>query len=64
VTAAALADGTELWVSALSLADRQGAAVPGHRFALCEYVRDDDPDQFLADARVLRRWLGALPDDS
>jgi hypothetical protein len=33
---------------------------------LCEYVRDDDPEQFVADVRTLRRWLdeaelGAVP---
>jgi 3-dehydroshikimate dehydratase len=53
----ALADGAELWPAALSLADRDGAPLPGRRFALCEYVRDDDPDQFVDDVRTLRRWL-------
>jgi 3-dehydroshikimate dehydratase len=52
----ALVDGADLWTRALALADREGAAVPGGRFALCEYVRDDDPDQFVADAAVLRSW--------
>jgi sugar phosphate isomerase/epimerase len=53
----ALADGEALWPEALALADRQGAPLPGRRFALCEYVRDDDPAQFVDDARTLRRWL-------
>ena len=29
-------------------------------YALCEYVRDDDPEQFVDDVRMLRRWLDAL----
>jgi len=53
----ALADGAELWTRALAVADRDGAPLPGRRFALCEYVRDDDPDQFVADAATLRAWL-------
>ena len=55
----ALADGEPLWAPALALADRDGAALPGRRYALCEYVRDDDPEQFAADVRTLRRWLDA-----
>ena len=57
----ALADGVDLWPPALELADRDSAQLPGRRFALCEYVRDDDPEQFVADVDVLRRWLDALP---
>jgi 3-dehydroshikimate dehydratase len=53
----ALAAGAELWTRALAVADRDGAPLPGRRFALCEYVRDDDPDQFVADAVTLRDWL-------
>jgi sugar phosphate isomerase/epimerase len=52
-----LADGRALWTPALALADRHGAAIPGGRYALCEYVRGDDPEQFVADARVLRSWI-------
>ncbi len=52
-----LADGAALWAPALELADREGAPVPGGRYALCEYVRDDDPEQFVADVRVLRDWI-------
>ena len=58
----ALADGADLWSPALALADRAGASLPGRRYALCEYVRDDDPEQLVADVNVLRRWLDALPD--
>jgi len=53
----ALVDGEPLWAPALALADRDGAALPGRRYALCEYVRGDDPEQFAADVRTLRRWL-------
>jgi 3-dehydroshikimate dehydratase len=56
----ALIDGEPLWAPALALADRDGAALPGRRYALCEYVRDDDPEPFAADVRTLRRWLDAL----
>ena len=58
----ALADGVDLWPPAFALADRDGAPLPGRRYALCEYVRDDDPEQLVADVRVLRSWLDALPD--
>jgi sugar phosphate isomerase/epimerase len=53
----ALADGSDLWEPALALADRDGAPLPGPRFALCEYVRDDDPEQFVTDVATLRAWL-------
>ena len=55
----ALAAGEPLWAPALALADRDGAPLPGPRYALCEYVRGDDPEQFVDDVRVLRRWLDA-----
>ena len=55
----ALVDGEPLWAPALALADRDGAALPGRRYALCEYVRGDDPEQFADDVRTLRRWLDA-----
>lgn len=32
-------------------------ALPGNRFALLEFVRDDNPQQFLDDAATLRQWL-------
>jgi 3-dehydroshikimate dehydratase len=56
----ALADGADLWPRALALAYQGGASLPGRRYALCEYVRDDDPDQFVADAATLRGWLAAM----
>jgi sugar phosphate isomerase/epimerase len=55
----ALVDGEPLWAPALALADRDGPPLPGRRYALCEYVRGDDPEQFVDDARALRRWLDA-----
>lgn len=55
----ALADGADLWTRSLALADHDAAHLPTRRYALCEYVRDDDPDQFIADAAVLRSWLTA-----
>jgi sugar phosphate isomerase/epimerase len=58
-----LADGVELWRLALALADRDGAALPGRRYALCEYVHDDEPDQLVADVRVLHRWLDELGEE-
>lgn len=30
----------------------------GERFAFLEFVRDDEPDQLVADATTLRAWLG------
>lgn len=55
-----LADGADLWRPALTLADRDGAPLPGPRYALCEYVRGDDPQQLVADVRALNRWLDEL----
>jgi sugar phosphate isomerase/epimerase len=55
-----LADGVALWPAAFALADREGDAIAGGRYALCEYVRDDDPEQFVADVRVLRTWIDDL----
>jgi 3-dehydroshikimate dehydratase len=55
-----LGDGEELWRAALAAADAHGAPLTGPRFALCEYVRDDDPDQFVHDVATLRGWLALL----
>jgi sugar phosphate isomerase/epimerase len=59
-----LAEGVDLWRAALTVADRNAAALPCQRFALCEYVRNDDVDQLLIDVRALRTWLGALDRDA
>jgi sugar phosphate isomerase/epimerase len=55
-----LTEGAALWAPAVALANRDGDAVPGGRYALCEYVRDDDPEQFVADVRALRSWIDAI----
>jgi sugar phosphate isomerase/epimerase len=55
-----LADGAAVWAPALALAERDGAPLAGRRYALCEYVRGDEPDQLVADVHTLRRWLGSL----
>lgn len=59
-TRSPLAAGTDLWPEALMLARTPGAW-HGPRLALLEFVRGDDPDQLMADAVVLRRWLGLSP---
>lgn len=53
----ALADGVDLWPAAIALVRHGPRRFEGPRYALCEYVRDDDPDQFVADTETLRRWL-------
>lgn len=53
-----LAEGADLWPDALALADAAPGLVHGSRAVLCEYVKDDDPEQFVADVAVLRQWLG------
>jgi len=55
----ALADGVELWTGALAVADEEAVAMSRRRFALCEYVQEDDPEQLVADVAVLRRWLAS-----
>ncbi len=57
----ALAEGNTLWPAALALVASRAPSVAGGRYALLEYVRDDDPEQFLRDAATLRRWLDHLP---
>src|SRR5262245_43487736 len=54
-----LEEGAELWPPALSVVDRDAEPLAGRRFALCEYVRADDPEQLVADVATLRRWLDA-----
>ena len=48
-----LAHGSEPWRQYL----QKIAPVPGDRFALLEFLKDDDPQQFLADAQTLKQWL-------
>jgi sugar phosphate isomerase/epimerase len=51
-----LAEGGATWPTLLStpLGDRW----TGDRYAFLEFVRDDDPEQLVADAATLRAWLG------
>lgn len=51
-----LKEGTADWTQYLQTAAR----VPGERFAMLEFVKDDDPQQFLEDAEVLKKMLSAL----
>lgn len=48
-----LADGAAAWTRYF----RAIAQVPGERFAMLEFVKDNSPDQFLEDAAALRRML-------
>ncbi len=50
-----LADGADLWPAALAVA--ASAPGPGPRPVLLECVRGDDPEQVVADAATLRRWI-------
>lgn len=50
-----LAARASLWEPVLDLF----ADLPGTRHALLEFVADDDPDVFAADAATLRDWLSA-----
>jgi 3-dehydroshikimate dehydratase len=54
----ALAEGDEAWALYLGLADDVALV----RSALIEFVRNDDPQQFLHDAQTLRRWCGQFPE--
>ena len=47
-----LAEGHEVWQRCLAK-----AAAAGGVFAMLEFVRENSPEQFLADAAVLREWL-------
>lgn len=49
-----LAEYATQWKEYLTRIDGLG----GDRYALLEFVRNDDPAQFLADAATLRGWLG------
>ncbi|MEA2068423.1 MAG: sugar phosphate isomerase/epimerase family protein [Verrucomicrobiota bacterium] len=48
-----LAEGSKAWNTCLAAADESGT----ERYALLEFVRDDDPGQFLQDAATLKRGL-------
>lgn len=48
-----LVEGAERWQKFLQAAD----AIPGDRYAMLEFVKDDAPENFLGDAATLREWL-------
>ncbi len=47
-----LSEGSNVWKPCLAAANFPGT----NRFALMEFVRNDDPDQFVSDAAALKRW--------
>ena len=51
-----LEEGSDLWPAVLADAPTDGPW-PHERVALLEFVRDDSPDQLVADAAVLKRWI-------
>jgi sugar phosphate isomerase/epimerase len=55
-----LAEGAGTWRRLLGRADR----AEGDRWALLEFVKDDSPGQFMADAGVLGEWLKELRERS
>ena len=50
-----LAEGTARWQKFLAQVKR----LPGDRYAMLEFVTDDQPDNFRRDAATLREWLQA-----
>ena len=56
-----LVDGAELWLPALTVA-AEAPPIPGSlpRYALLEYVVDDDPEQLVADAATLNAWIDRI----
>jgi len=52
----ALAEGQDHWRRYLP----EIAAAGGDRFAMLEFVRDDEPAAFAADAATLKQWLAQL----
>jgi 3-dehydroshikimate dehydratase len=51
-----LAEGESAWRQYLAAA---APAMPDQSFALLEFVKGDDPDQFLIDAQTLKQWLNS-----
>jgi sugar phosphate isomerase/epimerase len=51
-----LAEGEAHWPDLLDTLADTPTRFGGPRFAFLEFVRDDDPDQLVADAATLRRW--------
>ena len=48
-----LADGADWWEKYLTAA----AKIPGEIPAMLEFVKGDEPEQFLEDAETLKKWL-------
>lgn len=48
-----LTEGAERWQKFLAMAEQ----VPGDRYAMLEFVANDDPEAFKRDAATLRAWL-------
>ena len=55
ITRHPLADGEAAWRRYLAIAN--DSAPGGTRYAMLEFVKDEQPQQFLADAATLLRWL-------
>jgi 3-dehydroshikimate dehydratase len=55
-----LAEGAALWTEALALAATSRLLARRPCYALLEFVRDDSPEQLLADASTLRRWIAVV----
>lgn len=55
-----LAAGADDWQHYLSKAMESKR----NMFALLEFVKDDDPEQFLQDAKTLKRWMELTPEFS
>jgi sugar phosphate isomerase/epimerase len=54
-----LAGAAAFWEPLLERAARIGESRFPHRWAMIEFVRNDDPAAFAADARALRNWIAA-----
>lgn len=52
-----LAEGLDEWIPYLQLAQQ----AQGDRYVMLEFVKNDDPQQFLEDARTLHNLVGGLP---
>ena len=51
-----LTKGRDAWRRYLEIASK----APGDRYALIEFVRDNDPEQLVKDARALVKWLAKV----
>ena len=51
-----LSQGYDKWAKYFDIISK----AQGDRYALMEFVKDDDPEQLIKDARVLKEWLSRL----